>query len=71
MIETADIDYAADYDTVYERPIMSRYFDQKFKKILFPARIFDNLFFSPRPQIMTFFQLFTFKFQLYPGKNFS
>jgi len=29
MIETADTDYVADYDTDYERPIMSRYFEGK------------------------------------------
>jgi len=30
MIETADTDYAADYDTDYERPIVSQYFERKF-----------------------------------------
>jgi len=29
MIETTDTDYAADYNTYYERPIMSRYFERK------------------------------------------
>jgi len=33
MIETADTDYQADYDTDYKRPIMSLYFHQKFLKI--------------------------------------
>ena len=28
MIETADTDYAADYDIDYEKPIKSRCFDQ-------------------------------------------
>ena len=32
MIETADTDYVADYDTDYERPIMSLYFDRKSEK---------------------------------------
>jgi len=28
MIETSDTDYAANYDTDYERPSMSSYFDR-------------------------------------------
>jgi len=34
MIQTADTDYAADYDTDYEKPIKSRCFDKKSPKIV-------------------------------------
>jgi len=29
LIQTAETDYAANYDTNYEKPIKCRYFDQK------------------------------------------
>jgi len=35
MIQTADTNYSADYDTDYEKPIKSRCFDQKFHKIVY------------------------------------
>ena len=35
MIQTVDTDYAADYDTDYEKPIKSRCFDQKSSKIAY------------------------------------
>jgi len=35
MIQTADTDYEADYDTDYEKPIKSRCFAQKFPKIAY------------------------------------
>jgi len=35
MIQKADTDYAADYDTSYEKPIKSRCFDQKPPKIAY------------------------------------
>jgi len=33
MIEASDTDYADDYDTDYEKPIINRYFDLKSLKI--------------------------------------
>jgi len=33
MIQTADTDYAAHYDTDYEKPIKSRCFDQNHPKL--------------------------------------
>ena len=44
MIKTADTDYAADYVTVYERPIMSRYFDRKSEKRQFDAKLLRRPF---------------------------
>ena len=44
MIKTAVTDYAADYDTDYERLIMSRYFDPKSLKIIITLQISDDLF---------------------------
>jgi len=35
MIQTADIDYVADYDTDYEKLIKSQCFDQKSPKIAY------------------------------------
>jgi len=35
MIQTADTDFAADYDTDYEKPFKSRCFVQKFPQIAY------------------------------------
>jgi len=35
MIQRADTNYAADYETDYEKPIKSRCFDQKSPKIAY------------------------------------
>jgi len=45
MIQTADTDYAADYDTDYEKPIKSRSFDHKSSKIAYftPEEISEDL----------------------------
>ena len=49
MIQTADTDYAADYDTDYEKPIKSRCFDQKSPKIAYlTLKNFQRLFYSHR-----------------------
>src|SRR6218665_2020251 len=62
------------------RPIMTpimkgRYFVRKSERNYyltqkFDATIFRRPYFSPRPQIMTLFQLSTSQFQLYPRKEF-
>ena len=68
MIETADTNYEADYDTDYETPIMSRYFERKCfnnpKNNYLTLKIFDDL--SHRPQIMAFFSYLriTFSFSM-------
>ena len=50
MTETAETDYAADYVTDYERPIMSRYFERTFlnnpKKLLFNRKKFQTTFYQ-------------------------
>jgi len=49
MIQTADADYAADYDTDYEKLIKSRCFDQKSPKIAYLTLTnFRRPFFSHR-----------------------
>jgi len=49
MIQTADTDYAADYDIDYEKPINSRCFDQKSPKIVYlTLKNFRRSFFSHR-----------------------
>jgi len=35
MIQATDSDYAADYDTDYDKPIKSRYFDKKIPRIAY------------------------------------
>jgi len=42
MFETANIDYAADYDADYERPIIADIFSEKFLITL------RNSYFSPK-----------------------
>jgi len=45
MIQTADTDYAADYDNAYEKPIKSRCLDQKSLKIVYlTLKISNDLF---------------------------
>ena len=48
MIETADTDYAADYDTDYKRPIMTDIWSENFcinpKITIQPLKISDDLF---------------------------
>ena len=51
MIQTADTDYAADYDTDYEKPIKSGCFDKKIpQNCLFNPKnkFLKTLFFSHR-----------------------
>ena len=59
MIQTADTDYTADYDTDYEKPIKSRCFDQNSLKIAYlTPKNFRRPFFShlayPLPQKLNF-----------------
>jgi len=58
MIKTADTNYAADYDTYYERSIMSRYFARKSQKCDYLTKKISDDHFSLPPQIMTFFSAF-------------
>ena len=52
MIPIADTDYAADYDTDYEKPIESRRFDQKSPKIAYlTLKISEDPFSSLGPKI--------------------